>query len=244
VPDPFDAVIEGDLDALVARFALLPESLGPLRGLTRILSGDPLAPTTVREPRHIVRDHLADSLVALELPEVRGAGMIADLGAGAGLPGLALAIALPAAHVHLVESVQRKCGFLEHTVAGLHLDNAAVVCARAEQWADGLGRCDLVTARALAPLDVVAEYAAPLLRLGGHLVAWRGKREPQVEADTKRAAQILGLCVHEPLAVKPYPEVEARYLHLMSKVMPTPPQFPRRPGVARKRQLGRRARTV
>ena len=101
--------------------------------------------------------------MALELAEVRGATAIADLGAGAGFPGLPLAIALPGAQVRLVESNGRKCAFIAGAIEACELPNAMPVHARAESWPEGLGACDLVTARALAPLAVVAEYAAPLL---------------------------------------------------------------------------------
>jgi 16S rRNA (guanine527-N7)-methyltransferase len=127
---------------------------------------------------------------------------------------------------------------LAHVTARLELGNVEVVQGRAETWKEGIGRFDVVTARALAPLDVVAEYAAPLLRVGGAVVAWRGRREPQVEADGLRAAEILGLSVAEPVKVEPYKGVEHRYLHVMSKVRETPDRFPRRDGVARKRPLG------
>jgi 16S rRNA (guanine527-N7)-methyltransferase len=85
----------------------------------------------------------------------------------------------------------------------------------------------------------VAEYAAPLLKLGGALVAWRGQREPEAEAEAGRAAKILGLTVEEPTQVQPYPGARSRYLHVLVKKDPTPDRFPRRDGVARKRPLGR-----
>ena len=97
---------------------------------------------------------------------------------------------------------------------------------------------DLVTARALAPLEVVVEYAAPLLRIGGTLVVWRGQRDPEREAAAAKAAEIVGIEVGEVLAVQPYPAARNRHLHLMSKVMETPARFPRRPGIAMKRPLG------
>ena len=75
-----------------------------------------------------------------------------------------------------------------------------------------------MTARALAPLDVVAEYAAPLLKLGGALVAWRGQREPEAEADGLRAAAILGLTVRSRLQVEPYAGALNRHLHVMVKI--------------------------
>jgi 16S rRNA (guanine527-N7)-methyltransferase len=98
---------------------------------------------------------------------------------------------------------------------------------------------DVVTARALAPLDVVAEYAAPLLRVGGALVAWRGQRDPEDEAAGARAAEILELSMLEPRRVEPYPGAVNRHIQIMIKRAPTPARFPRRDGVARKRPLGR-----
>ena len=230
--------VDQALAELVARYELTDVAGGQLKALLATLTGDPHAPTTLHEPLTAVRDHLADSLVALELPAVRDAGNVADLGAGAGLPGLPLAIALPAATVTLVESNGRKCDFLRRAADACGAANARVVHARAEEWADGLGRCDLVTARALAPLAVIAEYAAPLLALGGALVAWRGRREPRDEAAAARAADELGLEVRSPMAVTPYPGALHRHLHVLVKIGPTPARFPRRAGMARKRPLG------
>jgi 16S rRNA (guanine527-N7)-methyltransferase len=203
-----------------------------------LLVGDPTAPTAVRDPIRALDDHLADALVALDLKEVRGARAVADLGSGAGVPGLPLAIALPTAQFSLVESSSRKCAFLHRARDACAVANARVVHARAESWSEGLRQCDLVTARALAPLPVVVEYAAPLLRIGGSLVVWRGRRDPEAEAAGARAATELGLDVREPESVDPYPGAEHRYLHLMLKANETPAGFPRRDGVARKRPLG------
>jgi 16S rRNA (guanine527-N7)-methyltransferase len=217
----------------------LPDGVEPqLTALAELLSSDPGAPTTVRDRTAVLDDHLADSLVALELREVRDALRVADLGSGAGLPGLALAIALPGARVALVESNRRKCEFLERALDACGVTNAMVVRARAEEWIDGRDGCDLVTARALAPLGVVAEYAAPLLVRGGALVAWRGRRDAGDEAAGTRAAEELGLEARPPLPVAPYAGAMHRHLHVLVKVAPTPPRFPRRAGMARKRPLG------
>jgi len=225
------------LDALVREHGLDPLARDGLARLLDLLV-DEEAPTTVHDPSAAVDVHLADSLTALALPEVKAARHIADLGAGAGLPGLALAVALPEAHVFLVESVRRKCGFLERARAALGLANAEVVCERAEAWGAGRGRCDVVVARALAALAVLCEYAAPLLRDDGVLVAWKGT----VGADEARtgagAATQLGLAPAAVLPVTPYSTSQHRALHVFRKVAPTPAGFPRRPGVAAKRPLG------
>jgi 16S rRNA (guanine527-N7)-methyltransferase len=223
---------------LVSRYRLPREAQVRLEVLVDLLVSHPLAPTAVREAQRVIDDHLADALVALECERVRGASSIADLGSGPGIPGLPLGVALPRADVALIESSARKCAFLAIAIDACEVENARVVHTRAESWRAGLGKMDLVTARALAPLPVVAEYAAPLLALGGALVVWRGARDPDEEAAAARAADELGLEVREPVRVLPYDGAERRHLHLMLKVRPTPRGFPRRPGMARKRPLG------
>ena len=226
---------------LADRFGLPPGSGTRLETLLALLTEDDRAPTSVRDRDAALRDHLADSLSGLELPLIRDAPVgsaIADIGSGAGLPGLPLAIALPAATVTLVESNGRKCAFIAAAAQSCGLANATVVNARAEEWRDGLNRFDIVTARALARLDIVAEYAAPLLRIGGALVAWRGRRDADDESAGALAAEKLGLEQGEPTPVTPYPGARYRHLHVLTKIAETPPAFPRRPGVARKRPLG------
>jgi 16S rRNA (guanine527-N7)-methyltransferase len=209
-----------------------------LTALLALLERDERAPTTIRAPEEAACTHVADSLAALELDTVRTAREIADLGSGAGFPGLALAVALPNAHVSLVESQRRKCEFLERVVAAAGIENASVVWARAEEWREGVSRSDVVVARALAPQAVVLEYAAPLLRLGGALVDWRGRRSDEDEAQAQRAAEALGLRREEIRKVTPFAGARDHHLHVFAKVSETPTRFPRRAGIARKRPLG------
>ena len=210
-------------------------ALERLAALLELVRTDPAAPTTVRDPAAGVDVHVADSLAALDVAAVRDAEAIADLGAGAGFPGLPLAIALPRARVSLVESSSRKCGFLDRAIEATGLTNADVACERAESWpVRGL---DVVCARAVAPLAVLVEYAAPLLRIGGTFVAWKGEAAPAEIEDGRAAAAQLGLQVGEVLAVEPFPASERRTLHLSSKATETPSGYPRRPGMARKRPL-------
>jgi 16S rRNA (guanine527-N7)-methyltransferase len=228
----------GRIAALAERYELPDAAVPRLVALHRLLVEDPLAPTAVRDPLKAVDDHLADSLVGLEIEPVRTAATIADLGSGAGLPGLPLAIALRDASVALVDSLSKRCAFLERAVAVSEATNARVVNARAETWPEGLGAFDVIAARALAPLPVVVEYAAPLLAVGGMLVAWRGRRNRRDEEAGDRAAAELGLNPVEIRHMQPFPGADHRHLHLMSKVTETPLGFPRRPGMATKRPLG------
>jgi 16S rRNA (guanine527-N7)-methyltransferase len=226
------------VEELAHRFELSPTAAGQLGQLAQLLASDPLAPTAVREPQRILDDHLADSLVALELESLRSAENVVDAGSGAGLPGLPLAVALPEARFVLVESSSRKCEFIVRAAATCGLQNVEVVDSRIEDWSRSGAGLDVMLARALAPLEVVIEYAAPALRVGGQLVAWRGRRDPKAEERAARAADLLGLRLEEIRRVRPYEAAEARHLHLFSKVMDTPDRFPRRPGMAAKRPLG------
>jgi 16S rRNA (guanine527-N7)-methyltransferase len=196
---------------------------------------DASAPTAVHERAEVLNVHIADSLVGLDVPAVQEATRIVDLGSGAGLPGLVLAIARPEAEVVLVESVGKKCAWLERTVSALGMENVRVVCARGEELDEE--PFDVVTARALASLPVLCEYAAPLLREGGALVAWKGAVDAREDADGLHAAQVLGLEREEVRAVEPYPGSQRRTLHVFRKVSPTPEGYPRRPGMAAKRPL-------
>jgi 16S rRNA (guanine527-N7)-methyltransferase len=197
--------------------------------------------TTVSNPDEAVDIHVADSLSGLQVAGLRDARAIADIGAGAGFPGVVLAIALPRARVDMVESSSRKCAVIDRLVRSAGMDHEVIraLPMRAEDWAAWGGRelYDAVTARAVASLPVLVEYASPLLREGGVLVAWKGKLdEDEVEAGAKAAAEV-GLEPEAVLEVQPWPEARDRRLHVFRKVAPTPERFPRRPGMAAKRPL-------
>jgi 16S rRNA (guanine527-N7)-methyltransferase len=188
---------------------------------------------------------VADSLSGLEVAELARARRIADIGAGAGFPGLALAVALPQAQVDLVESAGRKTALMDRLIQAGSVSNARSITTRAEELgavpaAIGGGReaYDAVTARAVGPLALLVEYGAPLLREGGVLVAWKGARDVDEEAAGAAAASQVGMAAAEVLSVRPFEASENRHLHVFRKISPTPPGFPRRPGMARKRPLG------
>lgn len=225
------------LEVLAERYGLPPVAPEQIATVLRLLRDEPASITSVRDPAEAADVHVADSLVGLEVEAVRHAGKIADLGSGGGFPGLALAVALPAAEVALVESVSRKCAFLRRAAEAASLTNVEVVCSRAEEWAAGMERSDVLTARALAPLNVLIEYAAPLLRVGGVLVAWKGTRAAAEERDGEAAARALGLELTEVQRVHPFEGAQDRHLYLYSKISSTPKDYPRRPGIARKRPL-------
>jgi 16S rRNA (guanine527-N7)-methyltransferase len=199
----------------------------------------------VSEPDRAREVHVADSRSGLEVPDLVRARRIADVGAGAGFPGLVLAIDLPAARVDLIESAGRKAAVIDRLIQAAKVENARSVVARAEEFArlpDSLGggreAYDAVTARAVASLPVLVEYAAPLLRSSGVFVAWKGAVGLEEQRLGKGAADEVGLSFEDVLRVEPFAGARDRHLFVFRKVAATPDRFPRRPGMAAKRPLG------
>ena len=188
------------------------------RWLSELVATPGLTSVSGEEARRV---HLDESLAALETVE-RFEGPIVDVGSGGGAPGIPLANALPDREVTLLEATRRKCDFLERWTG--ELPNLRVVCGRAEE--QPLDTWGVAVAKALAPPPVAAEWCLPLVAPGGAVVLYVG---PTAQAD--RVAQVAGLLAAE-LEPDPPPG-----LLVLRKLGPTPPGFPRRPGVARKRPL-------
>lgn len=184
--------------------------------------------------------HVADSLTGLEVPELREAHRIADVGAGAGFPGLVLAVALPEAQVDLIDSISRKTAFIIHAATESGIPNATALTTRAEDLAraDGLESYDVVTSRAVGRLSTLAELASPLLKENGVLVAWKGRRDEEEEQQMERASEDLAMTPERILDVGHRAGSEHRHLHVIRKSGPTPANLPRKPGLAKKRPRG------
>jgi 16S rRNA (guanine527-N7)-methyltransferase len=176
--------------------------------------------TSVRDPAEARRVHLEDSLSALETVR-RFEGSIVDVGSGGGAPGIPLAAAFPEREVTLLEATRWKCTFLERWT--VELPNLRVVCGRAEeQPVDTYG---VAVAKALAPPPVAAEWCLPLAAPGGAVVLFVGP-----SAESERVAAVAEQLAAELVESPPG-------LLVLRKLGPTPPGFPRRPGIARKRPL-------
>ncbi len=196
--------------------------------------------TSLREPAEIEQFHFLDCLALLDLPEVRSAAKLADLGSGAGLPALILALALPDLKITAVESLGKKCGFIREAAVAMGLANVDVQCARAEDYGRGAGRStqDVVVSRALAALPVVAEYSLPILTRGGVMIAMKGDISTEERIHSEKALDILGGGELGSIRLEPFPGAENRWVHMARKVRSTPASYPRRPGLAKQRPLG------
>ncbi len=217
-----------------------PEARGALTTVLELLESERASVSSVTTLDRAWTVHVADSLTGLEVAALGEARQIGDIGSGAGFPGLVLAVALPEAEVELIESVGRKCSFISRAIDAAGIGNAGVLCARSEELATGERReaYDAVTARAVGRLSTLAELASPLLREGGALVAWKGKRDPEEEAQLERAAPGLAMRPERILDVGDRAGSRHRHLHVIRKAGPTPTELPRRPGMAKKRPRG------
>jgi 16S rRNA (guanine527-N7)-methyltransferase len=219
--------------------ALDEEARGRLQVVLGLLGEERASVSSVVDER-AWKVHVADSLTGLEIQELQEAARIADIGAGAGFPGLVLAVALPEAQVDLIESVGRKCEFMRRAAAEAGIVNATVRNLRSEEWASADGRevYDVVTARAVGRLSTLAELASPLLKPNGVLIAWKGRRDPDEERQLTAASEVLAMGPEQILDVGDRAGSEHRHLHVIRKTGPTPATLPRRPGMAKKRPRG------
>jgi 16S rRNA (guanine527-N7)-methyltransferase len=176
--------------------------------------------TALRDPVEARRVLLEDALAGVELVR-RVEGPIVDVGSGGGTPGIPLAAALPEREVTLLEAERRKADFLDRWTD--ELPNLRVVWGRAESQATDCYK--VAVAKALAPPSVAAEWCLPLVAEGGAVVLWVG---PSADADAvSHVAERIGGVLDEALS---------GFL-VLRKTGPTPPGFPRRPGMAKKRPL-------
>ena len=196
--------------------------------------------TAILEPEAMRRKHLVDSLSCLPTAAIVSGERIVDLGSGAGFPGIPIAVLCPETEVTLVDAAAKKADFLRTAAERLDLRNVRVVQARAEdlgrdpQWR---GQVDCVTARGVAPLRVLAEFALPLCREGGRLVALKGRgadAEIREAADAMRA--VGGRVTQRRSLVLPGGD-EQREIVRVDKVGHTPAKYPRRAGIPERRPL-------
>ncbi len=234
------------LERLAATHGLDEPQRGALARYVELLLGWRRGNVTgLSDPVAVVDTLVGDSLALLAAPPLRKlerAGWL-DLGAGAGIPGIPLAVALPGAEVTLLDSAAKKCAFLEEAVAACGLGaRARVVCARSEGYASagapGRDAFGVVLARAVAELPVLVELAAPLLAEGGVLLASKTRRALAAEGpDADAAAARCGLAA-EPPVLLPESPLDDAVCAVFRKVAPTPEWLPRREGRAAKRPLG------
>lgn len=204
--------------------------------------------TSITELDDVQNKHFLDSILGLPiiaealgetLPLRRPLHAI-DVGTGAGFPGVVLKIMWPALRLTLLDGTGKKIRFLTQLVESLGLENVRVVQGRAEEVGRDeafRGQFDLVTARAVASLNTLAEYLLPLARRNGHVLAYKGPSLPMEFMEARKAIDLLGGEV-ERMAPSTLPNTdEERFLLLIRKVKRTPITYPRGQGLPKKQPL-------
>lgn len=196
--------------------------------------------TAITDPVDVLLKHFLDSLSLLEVYEGERARVL-DIGAGAGFPGLPLKIARPAWEVVLLEATGKKVNFQRHIIETLGLSGIEAVHGRAEELAhqsEYRASFDLVTARAVAALPALLEYAAPFCRVGGQiLLPKKGELSDELEQG-KRAAHTLGLVLKADLPVTLPGLNDGRRVLVWEQVKSCPAQYPRSGSAMAKKPLG------
>ena len=221
------ALPAGFLDA-VERYVVLLLAANARLNLTRVV-----------EPEAVARAHLLDALSALPLLDSLAPARALDLGSGGGVPGIVLALGRPRVTWTLVDAVRKKADALRGFAATLGLTSVDVIAERAEIMGRDPAhreRYDLVTARACAAVPVLVEYALPLLRVGGTLIAWKGALVDDELRDGTAAAHFLG--GGEPtIHGTGFGVLGDHRFVTVRKLASTPATYPRRPGEASRRPL-------
>jgi 16S rRNA (guanine527-N7)-methyltransferase len=212
--------------------------------------------TAITSYEDVQRKHFLDSLVCMSAIPETGLGTarsdvdtrdpnipgmrVIDVGSGAGFPGIPLKIIYPDIYLTLVEATQKKAEFLQHIVGVLHLSNVNIVCSRAEevgQDKEHREQYDLALARAVAGLNILAEYCLPLLRVGGRWIAQKGDGIENEISEMSKALHVLGGKFVERKHYALNQVSGTRHLVIVDKIAHTPSNYPRRVGVPTKRPL-------
>jgi 16S rRNA (guanine527-N7)-methyltransferase len=227
-----------DGDASPWRLALAPDDVDVLEGAyAEAVQLGFLGP---REQERLWERHLDDAFGLAAIRRPKPGERWADLGSGAGLPGLPLALAHPATLFTLIDAHRRRLDWVEVTAARLHLTNISVIHARLEDYGRGAAResFDVATARALGSLPVVAELGLPLVAVGGQLLVPRGQPEPNELEQAASACEQLGGRIDDILPNLSSPIDRVGFVVIMAKIAATSPRFPRRSGMPARTPLG------
>ena len=195
--------------------------------------------TAITDPKGVAIKHMADSLSCYDPAYFKEGARVLDLGTGAGFPGLPLLIYRPDLNVTFFDSLQKRLTFLENTVSDIGL-TASFLHGRAEEMAhkpEYRSAFDIVTSRAVARLNILAEWALPYVKTGGYFISLKGAQYEDELAEGEKALQILGGKIAEVRPVHLPGLDDVRAVLYIEKVKESPKKYPRKPKMAAKNPL-------
>ena len=196
--------------------------------------------TALTAPEDVAVKHIIDSLTAYDAALFDGAWTLIDVGTGAGLPGIPLAVYAPHLTVTLLDSLNKRVRFLTEVTAAMGLQNVRCIHARAEEaarTAEHRAAYDIAVSRAVARLPVLLEYTLPFVRVGGTLLALKGRAYAEEQKEARRAAEVLGggRITARPVHLPGLDDVRA--ILTVTKERQTPAAYPRGGGAPTRRPL-------
>ena len=196
--------------------------------------------TSLKDPREIIVSHFLDSLTIHKAIDTRKEISAIDLGTGAGFPGIPLKILRPEISLSLLDSRRKRIEFLKYLSKSLKLKGLEIIWGRAEEYGRKEGyreRYDVVLARALARLNILAELGIPFLKIRGLFIAQKGQKLKGELEEARKAIEILGGELKGIISLRLPFSHKSRKLVIIEKILETPPRFPRRSGIPQKRAL-------
>ena len=196
--------------------------------------------TAITDEKEFAIKHLVDSLTCLHAVSIKKDAAVLDVGAGAGFPGIPLAIYRPDLVLTMIEATEKRVKFLKKVISGLNLQGVEAFHARAEDFSRKRifrEKYDLVVSRAVAPLAVLAEYCLPPLRTQGSFIAMKGPHVKEEIKTAQNALAILGGIIKEIIKIELPGLGDKRKLVVINKIKATPDAYPRRSGIPAKKPL-------
>lgn len=184
--------------------------------------------TAITEEEEVYRKHFLDSLELLQVLKDMPKYTLCDVGSGAGFPSIPLAIVQDQVEVTIIDALNKRIGFLKELVQKLNLNNVEAIHSRAEDYAKIKREAfNVVTARAVARLNILLELCLPLTKVGGLFLAMKGSSGDEELRESKKAIELLGGSISKTISFTLPDEQEQRQIIVIKKIKPTPAKYPR-----------------
>ncbi len=196
--------------------------------------------TAITDDKEIYIKHFIDSLTIMNTDVIASGDRIIDVGTGGGFPGIPIKIVDDSLDITLLDSLMKRINFLGNVINKIELNNTVAIHARAEDYGKDKkyrAKYDVAVSRAVAPLNILAEYCIPFVKKDGYFIAMKGSNVESEVLDSKRAISILGAEIQEiKKFILPYSDI-SHSLVIIKKIKDTPTKYPRNPGKPKKNPL-------